>query len=323
MLNVIIDEEFKILLPALDADTYKRLEKDIQQNGCRDPLVLWEDILIDGYNRYNICMEHDIPFETVRIEFDSREEALIWIIKNQVLRRNLTPIQLSHYRGLHYRAEKKIQGTNNQFSQKSEKSQNATFQGSTATHLSKQYRVSRDTIIRDSKLSSGVDAIGEVSLEAKRKILSGEVEINKKKLETLSSLPAEEIVAIATEIEAGTYKRRAPATQAAADGNGSGTSHAPSAPGNSDNSNPSDPGPANPSHVNPNPANPNPASPGSGGNRFDDLEPTEQRRLASAIGAATNGMNADLQRFDRGEQVDLKTTLRAHIDALEGLYRQM
>ena len=133
MQEVVIDEEFRVLLPPLDEETFRLLEESILQHGCRDPLVLWNGILIDGYNRYKICNHHSITFTTVDMEFDSREEVLIWIISNQVSRRNLTPIQLSHFRGLHYIAEKKIQGSNNQFSQKSEKAQNVPFySGSTA-----------------------------------------------------------------------------------------------------------------------------------------------------------------------------------------------
>ena len=115
--EIIIDEEFKFLLPELDHETFRLLEENILEFGCRDPLVLWNGILIDGYNRYRICSHHGIPFSTVDMEFESREAVLIWIISNQISRRNLTPIQLSHFRGIHYMADKKIQGSNNQFAQ--------------------------------------------------------------------------------------------------------------------------------------------------------------------------------------------------------------
>jgi len=213
MREIIIDEEFMSLLPALDEETFRLLEENILEHGCRDPLVLWNDILIDGYNRYKICTEHDIPFKTANKEFNSREEVLIWIISNQISRRNLTPLQLSHFRGLHYIADKKIQGTNNQFTQQSEKPQNVVFHsGSTARRLAKQYQVSHETIRRDSKLANTINSIGEVSPEVKRKILSGELPVSKNKLEELSCAPKEEIEAVVAEIEEGTYKRRAPRT---------------------------------------------------------------------------------------------------------------
>ena len=214
MQNIIIDEEFRMLLPALDAETFRLLEENIIENGCRDALVLWGETLIDGHNRYSICTKHDIPFRTVNKDFGTREEALIWIISTQVSRRNLTPIQLSHFRGLHYRADKKIQGTSNQYTRQSEKSQNATFQKSTASLLANQYNVSRDTIIRDSKVSKAIDAIGEASPEAKRMILAGEVTMKKKDLSTLASMMSEDIDIIAAQIEEGAYSKKDLAPQA-------------------------------------------------------------------------------------------------------------
>ena len=209
--SIILDEEFRGLLPMLDDETFKQLEGSILQHGCRDPLVLWNGILIDGYNRYMICSHHDIPFNTVSMEFGSREEVLIWIISNQVSRRNLTPIQLSYYRGLHYNAEKKIQGTNNQFAQLSEKYQNDTFHsGPTASRLAEQYNVSQITIKRNASLAEAIAGIGEASPEAKRKILHGEVHISKSRLEALSRASEEEIGAVAAEIEEGTYEGRTP-----------------------------------------------------------------------------------------------------------------
>ena len=107
-------------------------------------------------------------------------------------------------------ADKKIRGTNNQFVQNSEKGQNDPFHsGSTANRLAEQYRVSPKTIKRDVKFAEAINLIGEISPEAKRKILSGEVAINKTKLQAISAAPKEEAETVATEISMGTYDRRA------------------------------------------------------------------------------------------------------------------
>jgi hypothetical protein len=47
-------------------------------------------ILLDGHNRWKISTQHGgIPFNIVKKHFGSREEALIWVIDNQLGRRNL------------------------------------------------------------------------------------------------------------------------------------------------------------------------------------------------------------------------------------------
>ena len=211
MQNIIIDEEFKSLLPALDKETYAALEENLLSNGCRDALILWNDILIDGYNRYELCSKHDIAFSTVSKDFDSREEVLIWIISNQVSRRNLTQMQLSFYRGLHYKADKKIvknESGKNQHSEVIAHNEHKPQNQSTMTRLAKQYNVAPITIRRDSRVSDAIEAIGAISPDAKRKILSGVVDVSKKELESLLSNHADDIVALAVEIEDGTYERR-------------------------------------------------------------------------------------------------------------------
>lgn len=91
MCSLKIDNEFKSLIPPLTTEEYNGLEQDIINRGCRIPLDSWGDIVVDGHNRYEICEKHNLPFETKQIEFESKDEAKIWIIGNQLRRRNLVP----------------------------------------------------------------------------------------------------------------------------------------------------------------------------------------------------------------------------------------
>ena len=215
--KIIIDGQFKSLLPALDKKTFEQLEANILENGCRDALVLWNDIIIDGHNRYAICEKHDLPYKTVNMEFNSREEVIIWIIQTQVSRRNLSPIQLSYYRGLHYRAEKAIiknkSGKNQYYEVNYQNDSKPQNNCSTAELLAESYKVSPMTIYRDAKSSEAIDAVGEASPEAKRKILSGESNINKKELENLSAGSKEIIEETAGKIAGDEYEKAKPANE--------------------------------------------------------------------------------------------------------------
>ena len=216
-LPIIIDEEFRELLPALDPETYRLLEENILEYGVREPLVLWKiaeaddtsAILIDGHNRYKICCEHNIPFNTTFMEFENREEAIIWIINLQIMRRNLNTMQLSYFRGRHYRADKKSHGDISRVALKNAKGQiDLLLTGSTANRLAAHYKVSDKTIKRDFRLAEAIDAIGETSPEARQKILSHEIPVNRSKLETLSLDSKEEIEAFAAAIQEDTYVKR-------------------------------------------------------------------------------------------------------------------
>jgi hypothetical protein len=90
-----IDKEFAALIPPVSADEYSHLEKSLLAEGCRDRLVVWGDILIDGHKRLQICEKHKIPYGVVAMDFTDRNEAKIYIIFNQLGRRNLTRGDLS------------------------------------------------------------------------------------------------------------------------------------------------------------------------------------------------------------------------------------
>ncbi|MBQ9664615.1 MAG: hypothetical protein IJV40_15830 [Oscillospiraceae bacterium] len=88
-----IDPEFAAVAPPLKECELRILEEDILEHGCITPLITWGDVIIDGHNRYRICREHNIPFGCEEMEFPSREEAKVWILTNQLGRRNLSSFQ--------------------------------------------------------------------------------------------------------------------------------------------------------------------------------------------------------------------------------------
>jgi ParB family chromosome partitioning protein len=93
MHNIQIDSEFQALIPPLSAEERAQLEANIVADGCRDPLVVWGGVLIDGHNRYEICTRLGLVFDVVPKEFIDRDAARLWICKNQLGRRNLTDFQ--------------------------------------------------------------------------------------------------------------------------------------------------------------------------------------------------------------------------------------
>jgi len=88
-----LDKEFQTLIPPLSQEEFTALEESIINEGCRDSLVIWDKIILDGHNRYTICMKHGLIFEKVEKNFDNRERAKIWILENQLGRRNLNGAQ--------------------------------------------------------------------------------------------------------------------------------------------------------------------------------------------------------------------------------------
>ena len=88
-MNIVIDPEFKELIPPLTDNEFRQLEANLLRDGCKEPLTVWDGILIDGHNRYMICRQHSIKFKVDEIKFESRDHAMAWIDERQLGRRNL------------------------------------------------------------------------------------------------------------------------------------------------------------------------------------------------------------------------------------------
>ena len=101
-----IDREFRNLIRPLHRAEYLQLEANIMSDGCRDPIITWQGVIIDGHNRYEICHRHDIPFAVEEMEFSCREEAIAWICANQLGRRNITEETRKFLIGMQYESEK-------------------------------------------------------------------------------------------------------------------------------------------------------------------------------------------------------------------------
>lgn len=90
---IVIDEQFRSCIPTLSKEEFSQLERNVLTDGCRDPLVVWNGTLLDGHNRYEICKEHGIEFQTVSIDLPDRDAAKAWMIRNQFGRRNISAYQ--------------------------------------------------------------------------------------------------------------------------------------------------------------------------------------------------------------------------------------
>ena len=94
MIDIIIDPEFRDLIQPLSSEEYETLKELVLKDGITDSLKVWrgKNILLDGHNRYELAKKYNLDFEVTCLDFDTREEALLWEIKNQLGRRNLDAV---------------------------------------------------------------------------------------------------------------------------------------------------------------------------------------------------------------------------------------
>ena len=93
-MNIVVSEELKAYIDPLTPEEYAALERSLLAEGCRDALVLWGDVLVDGHNRYGICTKHGLPFQTVQNpRFQSMEDVHLWMIDQHLGRRSVSDFQ--------------------------------------------------------------------------------------------------------------------------------------------------------------------------------------------------------------------------------------
>jgi hypothetical protein len=91
---ITVNEDLRAYIDPLTEDEYAALEHSLLAEGCRDALVLWGELLVDGHNRYGICQKHNIPFNMVQnTSFKSMDDVHLWMIDNHLGRRSVSDFQ--------------------------------------------------------------------------------------------------------------------------------------------------------------------------------------------------------------------------------------
>ncbi len=177
--KIVIQEEFRTLIPPLSQEEYQKLEQNIITDGCRDSLILWDNdseyILIDGHNRFKICTENNIKFNVYLVKFANADAAKDWMLDNQLGKRNISDETKSYLRGMQYTREKKKLGEN-QFTM--EKTANTPAK-STAERLGEVHKVSEQTIKRDEKYAIILNKVTKENKNLRWNILNKTIPISK------------------------------------------------------------------------------------------------------------------------------------------------
>lgn len=132
-------------------------------------------------------------------------EAIVWICKNQLGRRNLTVEQKNYLIGKQYEAEKQSDfNRGNQYtsSKKSGCYQNGNSQkvSRTCERIASENGIARNTVIRAEKFAKGVDAAEEAVPGTRQKVLSGEVKPTAAEIASVARAPPEDRPALVEKI---------------------------------------------------------------------------------------------------------------------------
>ena len=182
--RLVIDPEFRDKIPPLTEDEFTLLEENILSDGAVfSPLIVWDGTILDGHNRYEIIQKHpELTYAVHKMSFANRYEAISWICKHQLGRRNLTPQQKKYLIGQRYEAEKMVDAFHgNQHTSEARQSGAGQIDPhQNARHVTRS-RIAQETGTTDSyvkraeQFAKGVDAAEEALPGIKQEILTGAI----------------------------------------------------------------------------------------------------------------------------------------------------
>lgn len=207
--KLIIDPEFRDKIPPLTEDEFSLLEENILSDGAVfSPLIVWDGTILDGHNRYEIIQKHpELTYAVHKVSFANRYEAISWICKHQLGRRNLTPQQKKYLIGQRYEAEKQadaFHGNQHTASDESGADKKCPHQNSrhvTQSRIAKETNTSASYVREAGTFAKGVDAAEEALPGIKQEILTGTIKPTASAVAVVAKADPEERLRLAADLK--------------------------------------------------------------------------------------------------------------------------
>ena len=207
-----IDPEFQSKIPPLQFEEEQQLEQNIIAEGrLLNPIITWNGYILDGHTRYRILKKHGfIKFEVEEIQLANKYEALAWICKNQLGRRNLSPERKKFLLGKEYESTKLAVGAplgSKHGIRKCGQNDHIFTESRTCQRIASEHGVGEKTVRRAEKYSRGIDAAEEAVPGTQEAILTGRIKATDAQIAALPAIPKEERPAILDELRKEKDKR--------------------------------------------------------------------------------------------------------------------
>ena len=160
-----ISTELEKFLPETSEDEKKALRESLKLDGCLNPLTVWkeEKILVDGHNRYRLCVDMGIPFTITERSFPDIDAVKEWMLLQQLCRRNLSDQHRRWCLGQLYERRKGQKGGNHGNQHTVAKPQNEALpKSSVRDQIATEQGTSKATVERSAAFTRTVEALVKV-----------------------------------------------------------------------------------------------------------------------------------------------------------------
>lgn len=197
--------EIASLIQPISQSDYHSLELDLLKYGCKEPLLIWNNTIIDGHKRYKLCQTHHIAFSTEEIQLGSLLEAISYICSIQVKRNNLAIEWRKYLIGKWTEAERELgfQEAHTEHISGHPMTVAAAAHNRIA-HIAAALHLSNGTLLKYREYAEAIDRIANNSMYLREQLLAGKLKLSHKNTLFLSFRTAEDI----RQLEACTKERK-------------------------------------------------------------------------------------------------------------------
>lgn len=175
-----INPKFESCIPPLTEEEFKQLRDNIMESATiYSPIVIWNDYIVDGHNRYKILQEHPgymARLYDLSLDYETEEEVISWICSNQLGRRNLTPEQKKYLVGKQYEAERSMRGGDH-CSEKAKSQYDGLLSANAAERVAQKNNTNSTYVQRAFQYAKGLDKMETALPGTREKVLSGQMKI--------------------------------------------------------------------------------------------------------------------------------------------------
>lgn len=181
------DRDFiRLCIPASDDDT-ERLELSLLRQGCLEPIITWNGIILDGHKRYRICSYEGIDFEITEMNFNSREEAVVWICRQRISKLQKHTLMYRYIVGKWYLNQRIIDRESRKQLYLSmgideELSEDLKLQLYTSLNIGKELQISKCTVSRNGPFAEALDTIADAVPSLYQALITGKIHFQKKEI---------------------------------------------------------------------------------------------------------------------------------------------
>lgn len=186
-----IDFEFSNLSPDMPQEIYDKLEEALVDCGCKEPILIWHDYIIDGHYRYNLCHKWEIPFSVEKVNFPSRDDAIVWICRQHLKKQYLTSTNQRYLLGKYFNAGRSVLSREQGDININGKVLSTRYLA--ATKIAEGYPFSHHAVYKYGTMADSIDIIFAKEPELANRIISEQIKGSYSNIRAVSQLPKDKL----------------------------------------------------------------------------------------------------------------------------------